>query len=182
MRRFVRPSTRDRPGGRYLLPSERCVVCVHRHWCVLVTPFLLALGALFGAGWISGNLSGTRGPIDNVVWLAALVVLAYFMWRCLEWSVERFIVTDKRILLMSGVLTHRVGMMPLRKVTDMTYERSLAGRLGGYGTFVMESAGQDQALHRVEYLPRPDVLYQQVSDLLFGPSAKAQVTVDPEDS
>ena len=62
-------------------------------------------------------------------------------------------------------------MMPLRKVTDMTYERSVLGRLLGYGEFIMESAGQDQALSRVPYLPRPDSLYLEVSQLLFGRGA-----------
>ena len=32
-----------------------------------------------------------------------------------------------------------VAMMPLLKVTDMTYDRSLLGRIVGYGTFVLES-------------------------------------------
>lgn len=179
--RRVRSSTRDRPGSRYLLPSERCVVSVRRHWSLLGLPFALALGALFGAGWISGSLSGSKGPIDDIVWYVALAVLGYAGWRFFEWQVDRFIVTDKRILLTSGLLTHRVGMMPLRKVTDMTYERSLAGRLCGYGTFVMESAGQDQALHRIDHLPRPDLLYREVSDLLFGSSSKQPVMIDPED-
>jgi hypothetical protein len=39
--------------------------------------------------------------------------------------------------------------------------------------FVMESAGQQQALSRIDYLPTPDLLYQQVSALLFGPRARA---------
>jgi hypothetical protein len=62
-----------------------------------------------------------------------------------------------------------VAIMPLSKVTDMTYERTLFGRILGYGVFVMESAGQDQALSRIGYLPSPDVLYHDVSALLFGP-------------
>jgi hypothetical protein len=33
----------------------------------------------------------------------------------------------------------------------------------------MESAGQHQAMSRIEYLPKPDLLYHEVSTLLFGP-------------
>jgi hypothetical protein len=37
----------------------------------------------------------------------------------------------------------------------------------GYGTFRFESAGQQQALSEITYLPRADLLYRQVSGLLF---------------
>ena len=59
-------------------------------------------------------------------------------------------------------------MMPLAKVTDMSYNRSPLGRLLGYGTFVMESAGQDQALHRVEWVPDPDQTYRAICAEIFG--------------
>ena len=41
--------------------------------------------------------------------------------------------TDKRLIMTYGLLTHKVAMMPLRKVTDMNYGRSLLGRMLGYG-------------------------------------------------
>ena len=60
---------------------------------------------------------------------------------------------------------------PLIKVTDMSYQRPFVGRLLGYGEFVMESAGQDQALRTVSFVPKPDLLYLDICDLLFGPNA-----------
>jgi hypothetical protein len=50
----------------------------------------------------------------------------------------------------------------------MTYQRSVPGQILGYGVFIVESAGQDQALSNIAFLPHPDELYQQVSTLLFG--------------
>jgi hypothetical protein len=58
-------------------------------------------------------------------------------------------------------------MMPLAKVTDMTFQRSFLGRVFGYGTFILESAGQDQALSRVDFIPYPEQLYLEVCALLF---------------
>jgi hypothetical protein len=47
-------------------------------------------------------------------------------------------------------------MMPPVKVADMSFsQRSFQGRLLGYGTFILESAGQDQALRVVDHLPYP---------------------------
>jgi hypothetical protein len=58
-------------------------------------------------------------------------------------------------------------MMPLVKVTDMSFQRSTLGRLLGYGEFILESAGQDQALRVVDHLPYPEQLYLEVCGLIF---------------
>jgi hypothetical protein len=70
-------------------------------------------------------------------------------------------------VLTTGILTHKVNMMPLAKVTDMSFQRSAMGRLLGYGEFILESAGQDQALSNVEYIPYPEQLYLEVCGLIF---------------
>jgi hypothetical protein len=60
-------------------------------------------------------------------------------------------------------------MMPLSKVTDLSYNRSVAGRLFGYGEFVLESAGHDQAMRTVPWLPSPDALYRLICAEIFDP-------------
>ena len=67
----------------------------------------------------------------------------------------------------TGIITHKVNMMPLTKVTDMRFQRSALGRILGYGKFIVESAGQDQALHTVDHLPYPEQLYLEVCGLIF---------------
>ena len=50
----------------------------------------------------------------------------------------------------------------------MRFKRTLAGRLFGYGEFVIESAGEEQALRSVPYLPESERLYKQVNEFLFA--------------
>ena len=76
------------------------------------------------------------------------------------------VVTDQRIFEVSGVLTRKVASMPLTRVTDMTYRRSLLGRLLGYGDLIVESAGQDQALSHIDHLPDPDGFYRTITSLV----------------
>jgi hypothetical protein len=64
-------------------------------------------------------------------------------------------------------------MMPLAKVTDMSFQRSISGRMLGYGEFVLESAGQDQAFRVVNYLPYPEQLYLEVCSMIFPNSDPA---------
>jgi hypothetical protein len=73
------------------------------------------------------------------------------------------------MMLATGVFSKSVAMLPLTKVTDMRFERSARGRVFGYGKFVVESAGQEQALREVDYLPYPEQLYLEVCGLIFTP-------------
>ena len=73
----------------------------------------------------------------------------------------------------------KVAMMPLIKVTDMSYQRSVPGRIFGYGRFVLESAGQDQALRQVDWVPHPDVTYRILCTEIFGVPSRERVT-DPD--
>jgi membrane protein YdbS with pleckstrin-like domain len=156
---------------RYLLPSERRVVAVRRHWARLCEPALSVLAGLFVLFWLDHKLP-LNLPLMRTLLLAGWVVLAArLLWRLLEWREDLFVVTDRRLLVRSGLITQRVAMMPLIKVTDMSFSRPPLGRLLGYGEIVIESAGQDQALRRITYLPDPDALYLEICDLLFGPKA-----------
>jgi uncharacterized membrane protein YdbT with pleckstrin-like domain len=153
---------------KYLLPTERTVIRVRRHWAILSSDLLQVVGLVVLAAVIS--LAGRDRP-GAYYWLAWWILLTAVLRFALvwgEWFVERFVVTDMRVIMTSGIVTRKVAMMPLVKVTDMTYERSVMGQILGYGEFIVESAGQDQALSRVPFLPRPDRLYIQVAELLFG--------------
>ena len=85
-------------------------------------------------------------------------------------------ITDKRVMLAEGFIVHKVGMMPLSKVTDLTFQRTFGGRLLGYGTLIVESAGQIQALNRIDYMPRPEEVYEALSELVFGEKGKTRAT------
>ncbi len=161
---------------RYLLPTEERVFAVRRHWAALTSTVALygtfVLGGLF-AMWA---FSGTGLP-ETVAIFFVIFTLIWMAWLIGDWYVERFVVTNRRVLLVTGLLTRKVAIMPLIKVTDLTFEQSVSGRMLHYGTFIIESAGQDQALSRIDYLAHPLQRYREVSALLFG----TNVDQDPED-
>jgi uncharacterized membrane protein YdbT with pleckstrin-like domain len=162
-----------RDPDEYLLGTERRVIRVRRHWSSLLWDILEAAALLAGAMMISYLLPANAGLIQNILWYAALFVLLRLAYFVMEWWVERIVVTDKRFMISSGVFETKVAMMPITKVTDLTYERTVLGRMFGYGTLVVESAGQIQALNRIEFLPNPEQVYDAISELTFG-DKKAQ--------
>jgi uncharacterized membrane protein YdbT with pleckstrin-like domain len=147
---------------RYLIPGERRVVVTRRHPAM----FARIAAAAFVAVMV-GLLAGLSSGVSRLVWLIALVLVAWLVWRVLEWNANVFIVTNQRVMLVTGLTTRRVAMLPLRRVQDMTYKRSPLGRVLGYGEFVIESAGETQGLRRITYVPTPDAIYLEISEVLF---------------
>ena len=151
---------------RVLLPHERRVITVRFHPAVLIRPVAETLGGLALAGLIS-TIAKLNGTVLLVVWLAWLILVIRLLFCVYAYLEDYFVVTSQRLLLAEGVFKKTVNMMPLGKVTDMRFERSATGRLLGFGTFIVESAGQDQALHRIDHLPYPEQLYLEVCGLIF---------------
>jgi uncharacterized membrane protein YdbT with pleckstrin-like domain len=152
----------------FLLPTERIEIQVRRHWAEMFWPAVSVFVGLVVA-LLLDTVMPLAQPVRIIMWLSWVALLVFFIWRIVDWHLDWFVVTDKRFVRAWGVLTRQVGMMPLTRVTDMRYERSFLGRVLGYGTFVLESAGQEQALSRIPFLPEPDQLYREVCELLFNP-------------
>lgn len=159
---------------KHLLPGERAIVAVRQHWVKLLEPICTTFAMLILALVVDSNTSPRTAIVANICWIVFWCALARTLWFWAEWRHDTFVATDKRLLLSYGLITRRVAMMPLPKVTDMSYNRSPLGQLLGYGQFVLESAGQEQALRQIDYVPRPDRTYRQICQEIFGSS-------DPDD-
>ncbi len=157
---------------RHLLPHERQVLTVRFHPAVLIKPVAITLAALAVALLVTMELP-VGAVVALVIWLVFLGVLGWLSVQVWAWLEDYFVVTSQRLLLTTGIVTRTVNMMPLTKVTDMSFRRSAWGRVLGYGEFVVESAGQDQALRHIRHLPYPEQLYLEVCGLIFKDSGDA---------
>jgi membrane protein YdbS with pleckstrin-like domain len=165
----------DEPSSlvaRYLFPTERYRGEWKRHWIHLQNVFLIGAAATLVLGYASGFTTRENYPgLTTVIVLIWLIVMFWVAWRVADWYFDRFILTNKRVMVVNGIVTRRVAMMPLLRVTDMKYEQSPLGRMLNYGTFVLESAGQEQALRTVKHLPNPNELYLRVVEEMYEPQA-----------
>ncbi|HUY48623.1 MAG TPA: PH domain-containing protein [Streptosporangiaceae bacterium] len=153
--------------NKYLLPHEHQVITVRKHPAVLMGPIALALAGILVALVLGTTvLSHTRSAIIVLI-LICVILLLNLGFKAWEWSEDYFVVTSDRMLQASGVFTRKIAMMPLVKVTDMSFQRSTTGRLLGYGSFILESAGQDQALRTIDHVPYPEQLYLEICALIF---------------
>ena len=161
------PNTDTVPASvnRYLLPHERQVITVHQHPAVLIRPIFEVLVGLAIAGWLTTVFAKNNGIALLIIWILWGILFLRLAVKVFEWGETYFVVTSQRFILATGLLTRKVNMMPLSKVTDMSFQRSTMGRILGYGEFILESAGQDQALNKIDHLPYPEQLYLEVCGL-----------------
>jgi membrane protein YdbS with pleckstrin-like domain len=157
---------------RYLYPTEKFRGEWRRHWIHLTRKLSIGVIATFILGYLAGYFA--KRSITEALTVLVLVwigVMSWVLWDVAEWYFDRFILTNKRIMLIEGIISRKVAMMPLARVTDMKYTQSPMGRVLSYGTFEIESAGQDQALRNVTNLPNPTDLYLQVVEEMYEPEA-----------
>ena len=147
--------------NEYLMPTERVVTAVRMHPVSVLGPALIILLSTIVAGIM------TSDGASAVIWLIWLALFVWQGWKIAVWWRKYFAVTENRLMLITRLIDTDVGMMPLAKVTDMRMRQSTFGRLLGYGVFIVESAGQEQALSKVEYVPYPTQMYQEILSLIF---------------
>src|SRR5690348_10365179 len=105
---------------KYLIPTETPVVVTRRHWASMLKTGSLAVVGFVAGLWLLRYTGDSQSTADLAV-ILMLGALASLGWHWLTWQTEEFVITDRRVLLIDGVLRRRVAIMPLTKVTDLTY-------------------------------------------------------------
>jgi uncharacterized membrane protein YdbT with pleckstrin-like domain len=112
---------------------------VRRHWIVLGGPVgmtLFLLGCLAAA-----RFAGRPGLAPLVGGLLLLAVL-WAAWRVLDWRCDLWAVTGERLIDEQGVLAVRMVDSPIETINNITCERTLFGRMLGYGTVNVQTAAE----------------------------------------
>ncbi len=160
------PQLPSRAVARYLMPTERVVTIVRMHPAAIISSVSFVLGGAILAGLLTAAAHG-NGRLVLAIWLLWGVLFVWQGWKIATWWRRYFVVTENRLMLVTSLVFTDVAMMPLAKVTDMRLSESIMGRMLRYGEFIVESAGQEQALSRVRFVPYPSQIYQEILSLIF---------------
>ena len=148
--------------------SESEILGGQIHQAVMYRPILTTLGGLLVFVLAIPRIPVGLAIIGNVMVVAMIGLIGWLTWKWVEWSRSLFFFTPYRIIYVHGIVTRTIAMLPMGKVTDLKYDRTPAGQFLDYGKFIIESAGQEQALRVLNYVPEPDQTYKQIVDWLFG--------------
>lgn len=169
-----------RSAEAFLLREEQVVVASNKHWIVVAEPVLTCVLSFALVVWMNATVASPGADLFWWLWFAVVLRTA---WCLIEWRRTWFIATDQRLLKITGMVVRKVAMMPLKKVTDVTYDRTIPGQILRYGTFRFETPGQDQAFERIERMPHPHEMYRAIVEYVLGgpdkPAPKKSPSADP---
>ena len=160
-------------AARYLLPHEVGVTAVRQHPAVLAGPVITAVAGLTAAAIVAPAISSGHGALYVAVWIAALLLLCRTVLKVMSWWSSYFVATSYRIMMITGIFNRRVALIPFAVVNDFSYDRSPVGRRLGFGEFLVRYGARDQVLQRVQYIPYPEQLYQEIRRVVQSPGEEA---------
>lgn len=142
-----------------------------------VAEVALAAGVVVAAAYAVGD-----GAALLLIIALGLLLHAFSLW--LEQYLDVFVITNVRVLRVSGIVNLKQASTPLSRILDITLEQPLLGRVLHYGHFVFESAAQDQGLRDIKFVPKPlvrDHMIQTLQmDLLTGRRVSSDTKADSE--
>jgi uncharacterized membrane protein YdbT with pleckstrin-like domain len=135
-----------------LASNEHIVYRTRKHW--IAPLFATVSGTLLTVGGIAaltGTLFVDGGFLDGLfLWggiLALLVGLALLAKAFVVWWSEEYVVTNHKVMKVSGILKKTAEGSALEKINDITISQSLLGRWLEYGTLTVLTAADESNLH-----------------------------------
>jgi hypothetical protein len=135
-----------RYADRLLSEGEEVVLRVRQHWLALLLdaryPLLLFLAGLVLL-FLSQNVTGTFRDLVGYATIAAIVFsLLWLAKTYLSWYSEDYLVTNRRVLKVEGIINKRSADSSLEKINDAVLEQNLLGRMLNYGDLDILTAAE----------------------------------------
>jgi hypothetical protein len=137
-------------GERILLRSRQHVLALILDSRVAILFWGIAIIAIVLRFWI--DINGVAGDLINLAVLISLVggiIIVAFRWWV--WHNTEYLITNRRLLNVSGILNKRSADSSLEKINDAILEVNAVGRLLGYGDLKILTAA-DAAIDRYRML------------------------------
>ncbi len=165
---------------------EKIILVAHQHWFILIRAIvleiiiiLILIALTIIAGTSITEFALLIGALGTIL---LLLPLATMIRDVLDWTNRQYIVTNRRVIQISGILNKNVTDSALAKVTDVKMEQSATGRLFNYGDIEILTASEFGVnlfqriaepiifkiamLNAKEHLEQGDRGYQPTDDIL----------------
>ena len=153
----------------YLLPYEKLEIYIRRHPAILVSHFV-ALGCACTVASLVTALTNSGASVLISLWGICGLIFASLVFRFIKWFGMFIVVTDARLILISGFITRNAATVPLREIHDMDYTRSRLGRILGYGKYILHPSANGRRMPEMNYMPWPEPLFIEMCSIIFADS------------
>ena len=147
-----------------LSEGENVIFDVHHHPLVLAGSASLSLLFIIAWATLLFMVPLTRETWAVVSGLALLLILAaYTAWRFAVWSHVNLVLTNYRLVFVTGIFTRNSREIPLSKISDVSCRQTLPGRVFGMGDLTLETDAETGPLAFFN-MPDPERLKLAIID------------------
>ena len=136
---------------RLLGEREKILLTARQHWFMLARNILAEIVVIFliFIGTIAAAFNPFSLPTKNYIGL--IVIIGFFVILLpiismirdfLLWTNRQYIVTNRRVMQISGVINKSVTDSSLEKVNDLIMKQSVLGRMFNYGDIEILTASE----------------------------------------
>ena len=142
--------------------GESVVLDLKPHWWFFLRDMVVTSGVfvLFALWiWLGDGFVKTTAKWILVLALlgwAGLVTIDY-----LRWTYTHFVLTDRRVISRSGIISKRGTEIPLERINNIDFHQNILLRVIGAGDLDIESAGRDGQSH-FDFVRHPDMVQQEI--------------------
>lgn len=129
--------------------DEKIVFEMRPHWRSLIVPILVLLATVAVSGYLVALLDneGFQSNVQAVVLISALVIILGWVVRpFLTWLTSQYVFTNRRVIVRSGLLSRSGRDMPLSRVNNVTFDKTLIDRILNCGQLTIQSAAEQGTL------------------------------------
>jgi hypothetical protein len=141
-----------------LSDGEQVVMRTRQHWLATLIdgryPWLIFVGSLLLL-IVSQNIADAqiRNVVGLIILAGVIVSLAWLAKIYWSWFSQDYMVTNRRVLKVEGIINKRSADSSLEKINDAVLEQNLFGRMLNYGDLDILTAA-DVAIDRYRMLNR----------------------------
>ena len=148
--------------------GETELLHLRSHGKVLIGPtlWLLVLAGLAGAAF--AVMPTTWRPWSGwiVTLLAVGCAIPMYLLPLLRWRTTTYTLTNHRLITRAGIINKVGHDVPVARITNVAYERSLSDRIFGCGSLVFTTSAEAPVVLRD--IPKVEGVGVAISNLLFG--------------
>jgi uncharacterized membrane protein YdbT with pleckstrin-like domain len=138
--------------------SEKILYTERHHWVFFVAEMIKWI--LFAAAVIAVIIVFRVWFFEGQSWvwwllLVFLIPAVRIAWGFLSWKMNVYVLTNRRVIESTGVLSKRVADSSLEKLTDIVLKQSIVGRMLNYGDIVVLTAAAGAGVNNLKQIRRP---------------------------
>jgi hypothetical protein len=150
-----------------LATGERVIHRERQHWLVLVWGARLPIVAMV-LGIVLLILSSAVGdPLKTAVFAIGAVLflggLAFLIWATMRYLNQEYVLTNRRVIEVQGVVNKRSTDSSLEKINDAILTQSIFGRIFGFGDLEVLTASE-AGIERFQMIVNPILFKKAMMD------------------